>query len=101
MKEEDVLKVRCGYCHIIINILRCKDCPRFDQEWQHRINESQYSYCILYEDKPMRDCAGAWFNKEKALYECECQKGDYGNIRKYGTCSYKTISKEFLIIESI
>jgi len=81
-------------CYIISPIL-CKGCPYFKKEWQEKIEESQYTYCIIYEEKPMKDCSGAYFNKNKGIYECEYQKNDYSNLKKYKKCPHKTVRKEF------
>jgi len=83
------------YCRIIISPVLCKGCPYFKKEWEDKINESQYSYCIIYEEKPMKDCPGAWFNKKKAMYECEYQKNDYSNLEKYKKCPHKTVLSYF------
>jgi len=87
---------KCEFCHITISQRFCKGCPHFEKEWEDKINESQYSYCILYEAKSMCECAGASFSEVEGRYECECMKDGYSDLVKYAKCDYKTIREEFL-----
>ena len=85
-----------AYCCYMVNPNLCKGCPYFNEMWKRKIKQSQFTYCIIYEEKLMKDCPRTWFNKEKAIYECEYQKDDYGNLNKYYKCPYKTVRKEFV-----
>ena len=41
------------YCCYMISPILCKGCPYFEKEWQYKIKQSQFTYCIIYEKKPI------------------------------------------------